>query len=142
MLYDEIEEILNQRPWRDFNYLFGSKERNNLTLEFFFAVKKVVAAKKLSSIAIDQHGNEYTVYLYMENLPIGWTNPEIFNDQDFRNRRTFKWILRIKDTPGSWYMTTLLEDGGQYPNGIVIDGGQNWSIVNFQEVLDEAKELI
>lgn len=83
--------------------------------------------KKLKTKARDNHGYSYDVWLVFDHSDVmGW-----------------KWLLRIEGTPGHWYMSTLLEYGG-YPRGkfISIDAGQGWNVINFDEVMAEAIELI
>ena len=48
-------------------------------------------------------------------------------------------VLRISDTPGSWYVWSLL-DGGLSPE-TYIDYGQRWLWVNVHEVFDELRQL-
>ena len=131
-LYTEIEKALTETPWRDPRYNQEYYIRRELV--------KIVAAKRLKTKAKDNHGHEYDVYLYMENLPTGWCRPDGISDDDFRNTFCFNWVLRIKDTPGGWNMSTLLESS--CIETICIDGGQNWFCVNFGDVMREAKPLI
>lgn len=49
------------------------------------------------------------------------------------------WVLKIVDTPGSWYMTTLEER--PHPT-IWIDAGAGWDCINFGAVLNEAVALL
>jgi hypothetical protein len=49
------------------------------------------------------------------------------------------WVLRIKDTPGNWYMETL--DEYTCPH-IAIDFGQDWHCENIQPILKEARRAI
>lgn len=80
----------------------------------------------LKTKALDNHGHRYAVRLVFDHSDImGW-----------------KWLLRIENTPGHWYMSTLLEHGYPRQSGIAIDAGQNWNIINFDEVVAEAIELI
>lgn len=51
-----------------------------------------------------------------------------------------KWVLRIEGTPGSWYLSTLLE--GSPTNTIWIDLGQDWKCINLLEILREAVRSI
>lgn len=96
--------------------------------------------KTLKTQAKDNYGHQYEVILFLEETAGGQTrNPET---GEWWREPTNKWVLKIKDTPGSWYMSTLLGSGGLYPGGIAIDYGQKWNCTNFQEVLNEAKELI
>ena len=50
-----------------------------------------------------------------------------------------KWIFYIQDTPGQWYLNTLLND--HKSDGIYIDYGMGWICDNIQELLKEAKYL-
>jgi hypothetical protein len=135
-----MEQLLapHEMPWRDPRYNDGSIARQKL--------EQMVAKKKLTTKAKDNHGYEYDVYLYMNNLPTGWVNPSLINDEEFHNEMCFKWVLRITGTPGGWYMSTLL-GGDKYATAhvgstISIDFGQDWNCINFDEVLAEAKQLI
>lgn len=78
--------------------------------------------KRLKTQAKDNHGYSYQVWL-------------IFDAAEA------KWILRIERTPGSWFMSTLLE----YPERrtrISIDYGQGWEVTNFDEIMAEAITLV
>jgi hypothetical protein len=139
-LYEDIEKCLAITPWRDADYVSDYSRREKLT--------QVVAAKRLRTRAVDNHGNKYEVYLYMTNLPSGF-GPTDKSDDKFRNDSCYKWILRIKNTPGGWYMTTLLNFDRDHPvnqfdvrESIAIDAGAKWDCVNFHDVLNEAKRLI
>lgn len=88
--------------------------------------------KTLKIKAKDNHGHEYGVELQM------WTAPNRPMSDSSRD----KWILRILNTPGSWYMSTLLESHNHWQYGIAIDLGQGWYCTNFREVMDEAKQEI
>ena len=80
--------------------------------------------KKLKTEALDNHGYRYAVWLLFDHSePMGW-----------------KWILRIDGTPGSWYMSTILEGGIR--DKISIDYGQRWDCINFREIMQEAITLI
>ena len=50
-----------------------------------------------------------------------------------------EYILKIKGTPGSWYMSTL--EGFNNPV-LSIDMGQKWDCTNFSAVLTEARSLL
>jgi len=84
--------------------------------------------KKLPVMAISNKGYNYEVELVLrESKHFG-----------------LKWVLIIVNTPGQWYISTLLNS--QYnPAGskvMWIDYGQNWRIENFDEVLAAAKAAI
>ncbi len=50
-----------------------------------------------------------------------------------------EYILQIKGTPGSWYMSTL----GDYSHPTIsIDAGQRWDCTNFSAVMAEAKGVL
>lgn len=53
-----------------------------------------------------------------------------------------KYVLSIENTPGSWYLETLLDE----PNALYFDtlsiDGNDWKIGNWREVAKELKELI
>jgi len=51
-------------------------------------------------------------------------------------------ILSVEGTPGSWYISTLMEHGSFYRNKAVIDGGQNWTVDNWDEVSKEFLEIL
>jgi hypothetical protein len=83
--------------------------------------------KKLNVKAKDNHGYQYDVELVLRESKY-WG---------------YKWVLVIKGTPGSWYMTTLLyTDYGPQRGMIYIDFGQRWCCTNFDEVFSEAKRNI
>ena len=86
-----------------------------------------VEKKTLRTQARDNHGHTYVVELWLKNTP----------------SRGKKWVLQIRNTPGSWYMSTLLEGNYNEKNSkIWIDFGQNWLCSNFGEVMAEAKEQV
>lgn len=96
--------------------------------------------KTLKTLAKDNHNHIYSVTLRFEELQAGQTrNPE--NGQ-WWYAPCNKWVLVIEGTPGRWYISTLLENDQKFPDGIAIDFGQKWYCTNFQEVLNEAKDLI
>lgn len=74
--------------------------------------------KTLTTKARDNFGYEYTVTLTPDSRHLG---------KD--------WVLRIVDTPGSWFMTTLEE---KPRTTISIDFGAKWDCINFGEVMAEA----
>lgn len=47
-------------------------------------------------------------------------------------------ILKIVNTPGSWYISTLRNHGSKI---ISLDWGQNWNCVNFDEIACELIDL-
>ena len=73
---------------------------------------------KLRTAAETRSGNRYSVYLIDDPGGV---------------------VLRISDTPGSWYVRSLL-DGGLSPE-TYIDYGQGWLWVNVHEVFDELRQL-
>jgi hypothetical protein len=77
--------------------------------------------KPLRTKARDNHGYEYRVYLEMD--------------------KDRKWVLHVADTPGHWYMSTLLESTG-LRDRISLDFGQKWDVINFDEIMAEAVHLV
>lgn len=81
----------------------------------------------LNTRAIDNHGHSYEVRLLRsdyEKIP--------------------SLVLRILDTPGSWYLKTILGRDGFGPpirDKISIDFGQNWDCINMDQVMAEVKSL-
>jgi hypothetical protein len=56
-----------------------------------------------------------------------------------------KWILDIEDTPGHWYLSTLLETPSRLTgpeSRLAIDFGQGWYCENIGALLREAVTLI
>lgn len=49
------------------------------------------------------------------------------------------WVLRVKETPGSWYMESLDHCTG---DRLAIDWGQGWYLENLQPILKEARHAI
>ena len=78
--------------------------------------------KVLKTRAKDNHGYEYTVYLEMDP-------------------KDKKWVLHVEDTPGHWYMSTLMESP-ELRSTISLDFGQRWDVINFDEIMAEAIDLI
>lgn len=87
--------------------------------------------------ARDNFGNEHRVVVFRGGQSAGQSlNPATGKLEYTENR---EWVLRIENTPASWYMKTLLEDRrGGWPMTISIDFGQKWSCTNFGEVLKAA----
>lgn len=85
--------------------------------------------------AEDNHGNLYEVELVRPEFQPGesWDSVQ---KKLMRMPNTYGWVLRVKDTPGRWYMKTLLADS--FSGTISIDYGQRWSCVNFREIMDAA----
>jgi len=78
--------------------------------------------KDLKTRARDNHGYEYPVYLEMD-------------------QKYMQWVLHIGDTPGHWLMSTLLQSR-TIGSRISIDFGQKWDVINFDEIMAEAVDLI
>jgi len=93
--------------------------------------------KNLKVKAKDNHGLQYPVSLRFEKFSAGQSRQA---DGSLRPDIVNKWVLRIHNTPASWYMATLLE--GKTGSVIALDYGQNWNCINFDEVMKEAKEQI
>lgn len=53
-----------------------------------------------------------------------------------------KLVLDIVDTPGSWFLTTLLSHYDKSCKTISIDWGQNWECINFDEIMSEVLEVL
>ena len=52
-------------------------------------------------------------------------------------------ILSIEDTPGYWYLSTLLEEPSALNyNEIAIDGGAKWYCTNWQEIAKELEQWL
>lgn len=49
-------------------------------------------------------------------------------------------VLHVKNTPGRWYLRTLLD--GRPRARIAIDYGQNWVVDNFNVVMAEAVRAV
>jgi hypothetical protein len=58
----------------------------------------------------------------------------------------YKWILVIEETPGQWYMETLLLGWPEpdevevirVPETMAVDAGQEWMVLNWREVMTAA----
>jgi len=71
----------------------------------------------------------------------GHTEEEDDGDDTLQN----KWVLHIVDTPGQWYVSTLLgadEGFAACGNELYIDGGQEWLCTNMDAIMKEALALI
>lgn len=51
-------------------------------------------------------------------------------------------VLSISDTPGAWYVDTLMEGRSRYSDIIYIDFGQKWICSNWSEIMRELQEWI
>jgi hypothetical protein len=51
-------------------------------------------------------------------------------------------VLSISDTPGSWYVDTLMEGDAKYNNIMYIDFGAKWICSNWSEIMKELNEWI
>jgi hypothetical protein len=94
-------------------------------------------------MAKDNMGHTYRVTVFT-----GGTKPgESYNSvtKKLEQRPEDLWMLCINETPGHWYMVTLLDpvlgashghwDGPNPSKVISIDFGQDWTCVNFDEVM-------
>ena len=84
--------------------------------------------------AKDNHGFQYTVTLTECEIQFKGCAGE-----DYPRKHDF--TLRIENTPGQWYMTTLEEKPNRGPV-ISIDMGQRWDCINFDVIMTEAKGLL
>lgn len=80
----------------------------------------------LKTKAVDTNGNKYTVY--------------ITEGKDLGNDKYHGMALSISETPGQWYLDTLLEKG--MPTGELSIYGNDWILTNIKELLIEALQLI
>jgi hypothetical protein len=81
----------------------------------------------LKTKAICNGGNEYEVHLDQEK------GKEV--------------VLKVDNTPGQWCVSDLIGIGALRWNGfpdrfIYIDFGQDWRVVNFDEILREALPMV
>lgn len=81
--------------------------------------------KTLTTKATDNHGHSYDVTLIQ-------VQHGKFDKKD--------WVLRMLNTPGGWYMTTLEEK--PIESTIYLDMGQNWTCTNFDAVMAEAQAML
>jgi hypothetical protein len=51
-------------------------------------------------------------------------------------------VLSISDTPGSWYVDTLMEGNARHSNIMYIDFGAKWICSNWSEIMKELNEWI
>lgn len=94
--------------------------------------------KALNTFAVDNYGHRYAVYVDFEERNAWQTrDPETGK---MVHATCNKWVLKIQDTPGHWYMSDLV--CGSNSGMIYLDYGQGWYVTNFGDVLREAKELI
>ncbi|MEY2714896.1 MAG: hypothetical protein RIT24_1239 [Planctomycetota bacterium] len=75
----------------------------------------------LPSSAVDNHGHAYTVTIETGDPHFG---P----------------VLHVKNTPGRWFLKTLLD--GRPRARIAIDCGQHWIVDNFDAVMAEAMQAV
>ena len=97
-------------------------------------MQKVTAKKKvmLKTKAKTSSGGGGKVYEYPVSLEL-----------DSDGMKYGGVVLRINNTPGSWYLKTILDKGEKnLPKTISIDYGQNWSCINMDEVLKEALKKV
>jgi hypothetical protein len=50
-------------------------------------------------------------------------------------------VLDINGTPGKWYLSTLDQNRKNFDKVIFIDYGADWSCVNFDAVMKNAREI-
>ncbi|WP_298751988.1 hypothetical protein [uncultured Arcobacter sp.] len=93
--------------------------------------KEVQRVIKLDVKAIDNKGNEYSVILKDE--PFDGT-PEEWKR---------KLVLKIEDTPASWYLFTVFAEsrGIIIPDEISISGN-DWTCVNMREIRQAVKDVL
>jgi len=51
-------------------------------------------------------------------------------------------VLSISETPGSWYVDTLMEGNTKYSNIMYIDYGAKWICSNWSEIMKELNEWV
>ena len=68
-------------------------------------------------------------------------NVNILLSEDEYSNKYGAFILSIEGTPGSWYLSTLIEGDSFSHDKAIIDGGQNWTIDNWSEVSKEFHEI-
>ena len=51
-------------------------------------------------------------------------------------------ILSISNTPGYWYVDTLMESPVRRSDYIYIDGGQEWACVNWDKIMNELQRWL
>lgn len=93
--------------------------------------KKRIAAFELNRLAITRTTGNAKEYAH--NVSLEYSTYEGFKSL----------VLRIHDTPGQWFLSTLFEKpsiDGQ--TDIAIDYGQGWYCINFDHVIAEVKALI
>lgn len=65
---------------------------------------------------------------------------DVYLVEDPRYYETWGLSLKIEDTPGSWFISSLLSGG--LGNKVYIDHGQRWAWTNPQEVFKEVEQLV
>lgn len=96
---------------------------NEYTQRMTYMTLKTIATTR------DRHGKTYTHPVHL-----------LRSDYD----RIPSLILYIDNTPGRWYLSTLLGRDGygrEVGTTIAIDAGQNWDCINMDEVMREVKSL-
>lgn len=93
----------------------------------FVEVPVMNVRKQLNVRAVDNFGHTYAVELELKHSPHwGW-----------------KWVLVVVNTPGRWYLTTLLNDDPDLVRSrLYVDYGQRWMITNFDLVMKAALKEI
>jgi hypothetical protein len=67
-------------------------------------------------------------------------NVNIISDNDNSMvKKGYKYILSIENTPGSWYIKTLLE-GNSMNSSVISIQGNEWFCYNWDEIMKELKE--
>ena len=80
----------------------------------------------LATKAMDNRGYEYPV--------------SVFQLEGATGKFAGKWIIKIHDTSGSWYLHMLLKERREDAR-LAIDYGQDWWCTNLQPLLAEASAL-
>lgn len=80
--------------------------------------------KELNVKAKDNHGHVYDVIVF-------------YHAED--EVPAHDAVLKIVNTPGSWYISTLRDS--TVDKVISLDWDQNWNIINFDEIKQELNEL-
>lgn len=87
-----------------------------------------IAERLVDVAAIDNEGSLWSVVLYL--MPTDGSP---------------RWVLKILDTPGRWYLGSLLEtfmkSHGQ-PYNLAIDARKGWNVTNIGEILLSAVDAI
>lgn len=92
-------------------------------------------------------GKEIVYTLKTKAISLGDKKNYEYNVNIIQGERKFpdeydSLILSIQETPGAWYVSTLMDGDSFYRDKAVIDGGLRWYVDNWADISKEFLEIL